>query len=260
MQAAHSHDHEHEHTPSAPAQAWVKTGLLLGLALYFLYNIVSGNLTNYINIRFSWLAYIAVAIFGALGAVSAYDLLRARRAEQAHDDHDHYHNHDHVSWPVLFITAIPLLLGTLIPSQPLGASAIDGNISTNVVAVSSMSTLGSDPLQWNVLDWLRAFNKSTNLAEFNNQPADVIGFVYREPDFAEDTFMVARFTISCCVADANAIGLPVVWPDNVALDDSQWVRVSGTFTLGAFRGQQIPLLVATAVEIVEQPKHPYLYP
>lgn len=260
MQAANIQNQTSDTTDSN-LQNWAKTAVLFGLALYFLYNIVSGNLTNYINVRFAWLAYVAVVIFAALGAVNAFELLRSHHQNSLEDVlHQGDHTHGQISWGILAITAIPLILGTLIPSEPLGASAVDGNISTSAVSVSSVTTLTTNPLERNVLDWLRAFNRSTNLSEFGGQQADLIGFVYRESDFAENQFMVARFTISCCVADAGAIGLPVVWDSDVAIADSQWVRVQGQFQLGEFRGQELPMLHATIVEIVEQPDHPYLYP
>ena len=63
----HLHDHDYEHSHNTPAQEWLKTALLLGLGLYFVYIIITGNLTNYINIRFSWLSYVAAIIFLMLG-------------------------------------------------------------------------------------------------------------------------------------------------------------------------------------------------
>lgn len=256
--------------------AAAKLVLLVGLALYFLYNIISGNLSNYINQRFAWLTVVAVVLFLLLAAGSLLDLRRARRA-QAHDhhhdhdhdhhDHDHHHHehehdHDHgsLSWKIIAVTAIPLLLGTLIPSRPLGSSAIDGNISLSAVSVSNATTFTTNPLEWNVLDWLRSFNSTDDLSSFNGREADVVGFVYREPTFPPDTFMVARFTVSCCVADASAIGLAVRSEGSDSLTADTWVRVKGTFELGEFRGDSVPILTAETVETVPQPDHPYLYP
>jgi|FLYN01.1.fsa_nt_gi uncharacterized repeat protein (TIGR03943 family) len=255
MQATeHHHDHNAE-----TLQALLKTGLLLGLGLYFLYNILSGNLANYINARFAWLSYLAVVLFLLLGVSSAYDLLQQRK-RKAHD-HDHDHDHAHLSWPALAIIAIPLVLGTLIPSRPLGADAVGGSISVNAVSTgSNWSAFTTNPLEWNVLDWLRAFNNSEDIASFNGQQADVIGFVYKEPTFGENRFMVARFTISCCVADSSAIGLPVAWQEADALPADTWVRVQGAFQVGEFRGDTLPILQASSVEVVPQPEHPYLYP
>ncbi len=252
--------HEHDHTHGAERmQNLVKTGLLVGLALYFVYNILSGNLTNYINQRFAWLSYVAVVLFGLLAIANLLDLRRHQNHDHQHE-HDHDHNHTTISWPVLAVIAIPLLLGTLVPSRPLGSAAVGGNISVNAVSVTNATTFTTDPLQWNVLDWLRAFNNSQETSSFNGKEADVVGFVYKEPTYPADQVMVARFTVSCCVADASAIGLPVQWAQAVDLKQDAWVRVKGSFQVGEFRGNTVPILRAASIEVVDQPEHPYLYP
>lgn len=234
-------------------RGWIKTGLLIGLGLYFVYIIATGSLANYINERFAWLSYVAAALFLLLGLFNALDLLRpAPSAPGGHTD---------ISWAVIVIVAIPLILGTLIPSRPLGVEAITGSVRTTsaVGASPNFATFSRPPLERNVLDWLRAFNAAADYAEFNGQPADVIGFVYTEPGFDPGHFMVARFTVSCCVADASAIGLPVYSPET-DLPAGEWVRVQGAFQLGEFRDENLPILIASAVEVVPQPDHPYLYP
>ncbi len=232
---------------------WVKAFVLLGLAAYFAYNILTGNLTNYINTRFVWLSYLAVVIFGILGGASIYALIR-------HDPMVRDSSHTTVSWSMLGLVALPLVLGTLIPSQPLGASAVDGNIDTRVATVNGASAITKDPLTRNVLDWLRVFNQTDSPASFDGQSADLIGFVYREPDFAPDQFMIARFTVACCVADASAIGLPVTWAGAGDIADGEWVQVRGAFQAADFRDTIMPILIANTVDIVEQPEHPYVYP
>ncbi len=237
---------------------WLKTALLFGLALYFIYNIVTGNLSNYINIRFVWLSYVAVALFGLLAAANAYRLLRGTPPEQS--PYRLNMTHTRISWSVLAITAIPLVLGTLIPSRPLGAAAISGDsFNTSALASADNATMFTiAPLDRNILDWIRVFNASDDLMAFNGQEADIIGFVYRDDTFGENQFLAARFTISCCVADSTAIGLPVLWADPIPEDT--WVRVYGTFQLQDFRGEQRPILQPISVDVIEQPEHPYLYP
>lgn len=237
-----------------------KIVLLCGLALYFLYNILSGNLTNYINQRFAWLSYVAVALFALLAIGNILELLRRHdHHDHHHHDHDHHH-HDVVSWPVLAVVAVPLVLGTLVPSRPLGSAAIGGNISINAVSVTNATTFTTDPMQWNVLDWLRAFSNAEDPSSFNGKEAQIIGFVYKEPTYPADQVMVARFTVSCCVADASAIGLPMQWDQAADLKQDTWIQVKGIFLEGEFRGNSVPILHATTVEIVDQPEHPYLYP
>ncbi len=155
--------------------------------------------------------------------------------------------------------AIPLVLGTLIPSRPLGAESVDGSVSITAAAGANVTTFAIEPNKRNVLDWLRVFNATDgDYAEVSGQPVDVIGFVYSEPTFAPDQFMVARFTMSCCVADASAIGLPVLWAG--AVEQGAWVQVTGVIEVGEFRGEATPLVRAESVAVVEQPEHPYLYP
>ena len=250
------HEHDHDHRRERLLDS-AKTVLLFGLALYFVYNILSGNLTNYINERFAWLSYVAVALFLLLGAGSALDLLRQR----GHHHHEHDdHIHAALSWPLLLIVAVPLLLGTLIPSRPLGSAAVDGNISLSAASVTGATTFTTDPAKWNVLDWLRAFNQTDDINSFNGKEANVVGFVYKEPTFPAGKLMVARFTVSCCVADAAAIGLPVEWAGAADLPADTWVQVTGTFQVGTFRDDTVPILQASSVEVVTQPAHPYLYP
>lgn len=248
--------HDHDHTHHAPLQEWLKTALLLGLGLYFVYIIVTGNLTNYINIRFSWLSYVAAVIFLLLGATSVYSLMQQRGHKHDHEHHDH--DHSPISWAVLAVVAVPLVLGTLIPSRPLGAAAVEGDLSASSLGGDSSAAFSLPPEQRNILDWLRAFNSADDPAVFNGQTVDVVGFVYRGENDADDLFQVARFTISCCVADSVAIGLPVMWAEDLPQDT--WVRVRGQLATGTINGEARPVVQPTSVEIVPQPEHPYLYP
>ena len=43
---------------------------MIGLGMYFVYNIASGNIPNYVNARFAWLSYVAAALFLLIGGFS----------------------------------------------------------------------------------------------------------------------------------------------------------------------------------------------
>ncbi len=249
------HDQGHSHN-GAKLEGIVKVMILFGLSAYFAYNILTGNLTNYINERFAWLSYVAMVLFFVLGTASLWSLLRGR-----HDHHEHDGGHSHgIGWGMLAVVAIPLVLGVLIPSKPLGVEAVRGAIATQPLSYggATITVLNKPPLERNVLDWLRTFSQMGQASDFNGEQADVIGFVYREPAYDNDIFLVARFTISCCVADASAIGIPVRSAETIP--DGAWVRIRGGFEAGQFAERDTPILIAQTVEMVEQPEHPYLYP
>ncbi len=233
---------------------WAKSLVLIALGVFFIYSIASGNLTNYINERFAWLSYVAAGLFLLLGIANAADILMHR--DYALLDR----SHAPITLKVITIVAIPLVLGTLVPSRPLGSAAAAGGVSLSAASITKATTFTTDPLKWNVLDWLRAFNMSDDVNSFNGKQANVIGFVYREGTYPENQFMVARFTVSCCVADASAIGLPVISDKASDFPADTWVQISGTLKVGKFKGDNWPILQAATIEKISQPEHPYLYP
>jgi uncharacterized repeat protein (TIGR03943 family) len=77
-------------------------------------------------------------------------------------------------------------------------------------------SLALPPAQRTVLDWIRLYG-ADRPARAHGQPADVTGFVYHDPRLQPGQFMVGRFTIACCVADAMALGMVVDWPESAEL-------------------------------------------
>jgi uncharacterized repeat protein (TIGR03943 family) len=251
------------------AQAILMTalGLLLARKLW------TGEIFYYINERFFPLILFGAAASLAL-ALGAVWMWRREPAAHVHDhDHEHQHGHPHAHvhaparfplWNILWV-AVPVVLSLVVPPRPLGASAIDnrGLNASGPLTVSSgaaAATLQIAPADRNILDWIRAFNYSADPAEFTGQPADVIGFVYKDPRLPTDQFLVGRFTVTCCAADASAVALLAEWPEAAALPENAWVRVRGSVRVAEFNGRPTPLIAATALEQVEQPAHPYMYP
>ncbi len=240
---------------------FLKIVLLLLLGVFLLLRVVDGTVLYYINQRFVVLTGLAAGGFVLVAA--SYILVSGRQA------HDHSHDHDHgdVTWAGLLLVALPLLLGWLVPSRPLGAAAI-GNREINIGQMGALASvappqadnsMGLVAGEKNILDWLHDFQSSSDPADFAGQEVHVVGFVYRDGRFPADSFMVARFTVSCCVADAAPIGLIVRWPDAASLPADQWVDVTGHFAVGDFDGQQVPILVVDDLTLVQPPAQPYLY-
>ncbi len=249
--------------------AWAKSLILFGMGIYLALLILTGKLDNYINQRFAWLAYVGAAIFVLLALVNLYGSLRSpARDHDHHHDHDHDHHHDHhndhhhyhIGWDILLIAAFPLLLALLIPSRALGVEAVNGGVSLSPVGVAVEGAFRRDPLDRNILDWLREFDRAATPAAFNGVPVDVIGFVYREPRFPAGGFMLSRFTLSCCVADAFPIGMPVIAEEADAIEAGAWLRLRGKIEASEFDGAFLPVVYPSAIDLVGEPEQPYLYP
>jgi putative membrane protein len=247
----------------------LKAGILGGLGLMFYAKISDGTLSFYINQRFAWLSFVAVLILAALALTMVYRLIEARskgaEAEKT-DEHDHEHAHEHrhgVSWGAVAIMAIPMLLGLLVPARPLGASAVNNRgigLSAPQRAGSVTQAQRAVTGPKNILDWLRDFAKNPAPAAFNGQAVDIIGFVYRDPRNGTDQIWISRFTITCCVADAAAVGLLVQTSVATSLTNDSWIHVTGKLMAGQFAGEAVPVIIPDKIEPAQQPENPYLYP
>jgi uncharacterized repeat protein (TIGR03943 family) len=239
----------------------LKALLLLALAAFFYTRLAGGTLFYYINERF--MIYTILAIMGLVLVAVSY---RPQRAAAGSTDQEHA-GHDHtLTWGGVALVALPILLGVLVPPQPLGAAALSNrevNVSLpgSALPAAVRAAQEKDATTKNVLDWGHTFAGSSDPAhEFSGSPARVKGFVFRDERFGAEEFMVTRFVVSCCVADANVAGMVVKWPEAAALPADQWVEVAGTLQPGSLEGETLPVLVAHTVTPVEVPQQPYLYP
>ncbi len=245
--------------------------LLAGLGFFFLFKVYDGTILLYINRRFVFLVLMAAVLLLA----AAQSLMAGRKPvseagenpAEADSDHAHHHpDHEHGAFRKrnLIWLVIPLVLGVLVPVRPLGSVAaaargmtVDGVASRSGGISAELAALPSE--QRSVLDWLRLFEDEAALSVLNGQQVDVTGFVFHDLRLKEDRFLVGRFTLTCCVADAMAIGMEVEWPEATAMPANTWVRVRGTLSMEAREGKQVPVVQAETIEPVLEPQQPYLY-
>ncbi len=236
--------------------------LLLGMCIFLGSKLASGQLTYYINQRFVPLTIFGIIFLAVLAQTLFTEIKRARQHVQ---EHDHDHNHDHAPASVnLWFMFVPLLIGVLIPARPLDSSAFaTKGFNTNsplVSADSSAQLFETDAEERNILDWLKLFNYESDVSQFYGQKASVIGFVYFDKALNKNQFLVSRFVISCCAADAFALGMAVDWDQAATLKQDSWVLVKGTVNSVTLNGQVVPLIEAESVQAVPAPEQPYLFP
>jgi putative membrane protein len=238
--------------------ALLKSSVLAASGFMLYEKISSGSLAFYINRRFEWLVFAGVLLYLILAFTLAWRMLQPKARALPGVARA-------TSWSGVLLLVVPAVIGFVAPARPLGASAIAArgiglqSAPGGPGGLAALQRAPSGPR--NILDWLRLIGATADPAEVAGQQADVTGFVYKnDPRFIDGQFMVSRFTVSCCAADAAAIGLIVETKDLAKFEQDSWVRVVGRFKVGAFAGEDIPLIVAEKIEPVEQPAQPYLYP
>lgn len=229
--------------------------VLAGLGLFLIARVIDGQILLYIHQRFVPLVLLGGVVFLAL----AQAMLRSRPPEQASPDPD-----GRPGW-LIWLIALPLLIGLLIPQRALGTTAL-ATRGMNTGAVLATNADGSGQIttipenQRTILDWLQLYASSSNTQEFNGQAADVTGFVYHDPRLPENQVMVSRFTLTCCVADATALGMVVESADVSQLMDDTWVQIKGQIVTTDIEGRNLPMIQAQTYEVVPEPIQPYLFP
>ncbi|HVN55578.1 MAG TPA: TIGR03943 family protein [Anaerolineaceae bacterium] len=251
--------------------------IFLGWAFFLVQKIESGEILFYINQRYILLVFLGALAFLGFGLAT---LVKAQKnanplaAAHHHQDADPAENgsaHHHPgspggvpAWGTL-VLAVPLLLGLVIPSRPLGSSAMSNrgvNAAAPLIRKSNgpVTSLTQSTTDRSVLDWVSLFSSASDPGIYQGQAARVTGFVFHDPRLPKSQFFVSRFVITCCVADASALGILVDWNAAEKLPENGWVEVKGSIFTATVSGQVLPGIHAQAVETIPTPDQPYLFP
>jgi putative membrane protein len=95
---------------------------------------------------------------------------------------------------------------------------------------------------------------------FVGKKMEISGFVYREEGMSSNQFVVARFSVQCCSADASPYGVMVQFDKGLTLAKDSWVKVTGTIGKSTYDGNEVTTLIADKVEKTSASKIPYVYP
>lgn len=153
--------------------------------------------------------------------------------------------------------ALPALMILALPRTTLGASAASsrGGVGGAYVSGLALSTAGP-PTLLEVAAARYSPEVLRKLGSGAGESVSYVGFVKRDADMPSDQFLLTRFVITCCVADALVAEVRVVGLEEQGLRQNQWVEVSGR--LYPVRDQI--LLLADRVRRIDKPAHPYLTP
>ncbi|MGG1550174.1 TIGR03943 family putative permease subunit [Paenibacillus ferrarius] len=95
---------------------------------------------------------------------------------------------------------------------------------------------------------------------FIGKKIELTGFVYREDQMTDSQFVVGRFAVSCCSADATPYGVMVDFPTGSMFPKDMWVKVTGTIQNVTYKGNDLFKIQASNVEKITAPSSPYVYP
>jgi putative membrane protein len=95
---------------------------------------------------------------------------------------------------------------------------------------------------------------------FIGKKLEISGFVYHEDDMLPNQFVVARFSVSCCSADASPFGVMIESSNANKFAKDTWVKVTGVIGKTKYADNEIMKLDASKIEKIPAAKDPYVYP
>ena len=248
--------------------------MLTGLVAFRL--VITGTYDAYVRpgMRIPLLATSAFLVVLGVGTAFA-EAWRADRdhrgseAESGTVDRDHEatgedddHDHEHRPW-VGWLLAAPLAVLVLVAPAPLGADAASRQEAYVPAIEASRFPALRPPTDGAVNLRIGEFVDRAIWDEggsLDDATVRLKGFVVHDPA-AGDDFVLARFRISCCAADAIPVKI-IVREGGPRPEENQWLEVTGTLVdrpeVDQASGRFPPVeIAATSVRPIPEPAIPY---
>ena len=236
----------------------------------FLYMLDRSRYKLFLRPEFGFL--VAVGFFALLAMLLAFTL------ENSRDKHEHGHGPSSFSRILRFLAmTVPLWLmlsasGSHLDADAYRRRAIEPVAKASqpedpvLVAATPADALAtatdktdSMPLGPSFLEMVvdpRAFAGKRVSAE---------GMVCHDPEvtrlFGADVFLVFRFAITCCAADARPVAILVKPAKPIVFKESSWIHIEGILSARKMDEKSIvPMINDANCESVKAPEEPYVYP
>ncbi len=147
---------------------------------------------------------------------------------------------------------VPVLVALAAPHAELGASAAEQRAADPSSAARLIGNSGNAGTGINYTDIMFAQTRS-RYGVHPGAPVRLIGFAMRKPGTPDGMFQIARFYLTCCVADATVL-YATVDPTGDVPPRNSWLDLTGT--MERRDGQYI--VRANNLRQIPAPKYPYL--
>jgi uncharacterized repeat protein (TIGR03943 family) len=210
----------------------------------FWFLLISGRTQLYLSSRTAWVVPVGAILLTAatIGRISTARTGDAQPLPRR------------TAWGIGFVL-LPVVAILTLPPNSLGAFAASRrSLSSGFVTSAPSLEAGGEVTLASVAaaGWSKDAQRS--LVKRAGSRVTFEGFVARRDGQAADEFMLTRFIVSCCVADAISVQVRVVGAPPGTFEEDDWVRVSGSFYPV---GHEV-VVDASEIEPIPQPDHPYL--
>lgn len=236
--------------------------ILLAWSAYVAWLFARGSLSTYLHPRMTPFVLGAMIGFGVLGLVALSRALGGKGP----------------SFPRLgfALFVIPVALASAAGPRPLSEAAAGQRVlksgglndsSFESVEEYLATIKPGEPIVFE--DWSHASLVgaiSSDPTAFAGREIELVGFAFRPSGTPRERLYLIRFLITCCVADAEPMGILIEGADISRFNDFEWLRVAGPLEPATVpnpytgKDELVPLLRASLAEPAPKPLVEYLFP
>lgn len=224
---------------------------------------VGGRLSLLLHPNYHWLSNGAAVLFLVMAAIRAIQIGRhvggGFLGWRTNPE-------DHVNLlprqvSILLLISVAVFGLIFIPQPFSSETALQRGISETAGQTRSRPqrfVRSRSPEERTIIDWVRTLSVYPEPDAYTDQAVNVSGFVIHPPNWPTDVFMVARFVLTCCAADAYPVGLPVhLGGAQEPPAPDTWLAVQGTMQTQTLVGKRQLVIIPSRLEPIPEPSNPY---
>lgn len=274
---------------------YIRGIILIGLAMLLFKLLVTGNIYNFIApkmIKFTYIAFVVILLLGSL------QVWGDQREEQGDRNCCVHHRELKLGLKRYFVYVlfvVPIISAFLFGgvtideslaekrgmNQSVQARSIEKNekegiqvnsdwkeqdetsnlkVTDQVEEQLAKRMLEQRKIQVEDKDYVQTMNAiGQDVNGFKGKEITFSGFIYNDQDVTGDKVVVARYGITCCIADASVWGMIVAGENVKRLPEETWVKITGILDETKYKGTLFPLVKVSKVEKINTPTDPYVY-
>ncbi|HHK5598243.1 TPA: TIGR03943 family protein [Bacillus tropicus] len=274
---------------------YIRGIILIGLAMLLFKLLVTGNIYNFIAPKMIKFTYIAFVVILFLGSLQVWRDGREKQDDCNCCKHHTALKSGMKSFFVYVLFVVPIISAFLFGSvtidgslagkrgmnQSVQARSMEKNEKEGIRANSdwkerdetsnlkvteqveeqlAKSMLEQGEIQVEDKDYVQTMSIiGQDVKGFKGKEITFSGFIYNDKDVMGNKAVVARYGITCCIADASVWGMIVTGQNVEKLPEETWVKVTGILDKTTYKRTLFPLVKISKVEKINKPTDPYVY-